>query len=221
MRLPILDPDAAGNAHLHDLLDRLHPADIPAFVEKLTTQPLRAKFHTYRELLVGAHIRDQGFNVRYEQDVYEKTPDWSLFSEDEKLLEVIDVVTLHQRNEKEREINNSIRCTNMWTGWITIPPEHIYRKLDDKAGQYASLADQALIPYVVALYGEFIASLSPEEIAYVLNAYEGGWFKTRPEVAGVIYFREHLFRFEFTCFSNPFALCKSAILQAQSGSVPL
>ena len=35
--LPQLDPNEWGNEHLHLLLLRLHPNDVAAFVEKLTT----------------------------------------------------------------------------------------------------------------------------------------------------------------------------------------
>src|SRR3546814_3278953 len=94
---------------MHDLSGQLHPADAAPFGEKLTTQPLRARFHTYRELLLGVHLRQRGANFRYEQLICEKTPDWSLRREESQLLEVIDVVTLLQRNAKEQQISTSIR----------------------------------------------------------------------------------------------------------------
>src|SRR3546814_8976642 len=81
-----------------------------------------------------------------------KTPDWSLRSDESQLLEVIDVVTLHQRNAKEQEISTTIRSSSRWAGWIGIPPDHIYRKLSDKAGQYAELVRQAKVPYVLGVF---------------------------------------------------------------------
>src|SRR4029434_3218401 len=100
-----------GNAHLQRLIRRLHPSDFAPFVENLTTQPLREGFPTYRELRLGAQIRGGGADFRYEQEVDGQTPDWSL-SENGRLVELVDVVTLHQRNEKEREITMSIRSTH-------------------------------------------------------------------------------------------------------------
>jgi hypothetical protein len=216
--LPRLDPDEAGNAHLHELIDRLHPDDAAPFVEKLTTQPLRARFHTYRELLLGAHLRQSGANFRYEQLICGKTPDWSLCGEDSRLLEVIDVVTLHQRNEKEQEISASVRSSGSWSGWIGIPPDHIYRNLSDKAGQYSELVRKAGVPYVLGVFGEFVASLSPQEIQQVLYRQHNGWFATVPEVSGVIYFRERNFSFEFSYFSNPAALYPSKVVSGQPGA---
>ncbi len=215
INLPRLDPDEQGNAHLQDLIGHLHPDDAAPFVEKLTTQPLRARFHTYRELLLGAHLRQAGANFRYEQVIGAQTPDWSLFDDGLQLLEVIDVLTLHQRNAKEQEISTSIRSSSRWAGWITIPPDHIYRKLSDKAGQYAELVRKAKVPYVLGVFGEFVASLSPEEIQHVLYVRHDGWFNTAPEVSGVIYFRERNFNFEFNYFSNPVAFHQSTVMSGQ------
>lgn len=210
--LPRLDPDEQGNAHLQNLIRHLHPDDIAPFVEKLTTQRLRERFHTYRELLLGVHLRQCGVDFRYEQTIGGKTPDWSLHRDEHQLLEVIDVLTLHQRNEKEKDISTTILSNGSWTGWIGIPPDHIYRKLTDKAGQYSELVCKAKVPYVLAVFGEFVASLSPEDIQHVLYVQHDGWFKTSPEVSGVIYFREKNCSFEFKYFPNPTALYSSTVL---------
>lgn len=207
--LPRLDPDERGNAHLQRLISSLHPDDSRPFVDKLTTQPLRERFHTYRELLLGAQIRRGGNDFRYEQEIDGQTPDWSLV-ENGLLVEVVDVLTLRQRNEKEKEITSSIRSASGWDGWLTIPPDHIYRKFSDKAGQYSALARRAHVPYVLAAFGEFLASIAPEEIENVLHAQHGGWFATAPEVSGIIYFREKNFRFEFVYFPNATAHHPSA-----------
>jgi hypothetical protein len=214
--LPQLDPDEYGNRHLQDLVRRLHPDDMPRFVEKLTTQPLRDRFHTYRELLVGAHLRDRGFAVRYEHQIDGHTPDWTLV--DRTPMEVIDVLTLHQRHDKDVEITSSIRDGGNWAGWITIPPDHIYRKLSDKAGQYSALAKRTQSPYVLAVYGEFIASIDPEDIEHVLFTQHGGWFTITPEVSGVIYCRERTFQFEYTYFSNPYAALQSILIREQAST---
>ena len=208
-QLPQLDPDEHGNARLQRLIRCLHPDDYGPFVAKLTTQPLRARLHTYRELLLGAQIRRGGADFRYEQEVDGQTPDWSL-SEGGKLLELIDVLTLHQRNEKEREITTSLHTKKRWAGWITIPADHIYRKLNDKSGQYSALAREKRVPYVLAAFGDFFASISPEEVKRVLYVEHDGWFATVPEVSGVIYFTERSFRFEFMYFQNPAALSPPA-----------
>jgi hypothetical protein len=205
MDLPRLDPDNYGNEHLHALLRRVHPDDVRPFVEKLTKQPLRDRFHTYRELLIGVHLRDRGFDARYEQAIFGQTPDWSLIDSGGNFMELIDVLTLHQRHDKDVEISAAIRAERLWAGWITVPPDHIFRKLNDKAGQYSGLARQIGIPYVLAAYGEFTAAIDPQEIEQVLLFQHGGWFATRPEVSGFIYCRETQLEFEYTYFANPHA----------------
>jgi hypothetical protein len=215
MNLPRLDPDDYGNEHLHALLRRVHPDDVRSFVEKLTNQPLRARFHTYRELLVGVHLQDQGFDVRYERRVGDQTPDWCLANEENSSMEVVDVLTLHQRYEKDVEISTAIRNSGLWSGWITVPSDHIYRKLTDKAGQYSKLANESNTPFVLAVYGEFTASIAPEEMEHMLFVQHGGWFTSTTEVSGLIYCREKNFQFEYTYYVNPHAAHQSSLLSLQ------
>jgi hypothetical protein len=67
------------------------------------------------------------------------------------------------------------------------------------------------VPYILATYGDFLASITPEEVERVLYTQHGGWFTTAPEVSGLIYFREKDLRFEFTYFTNPAAINQPAI----------
>lgn len=78
MQIPRLDPDERGNAHLQRLVRSLHQDDQRAFIKKLTTLPRRGRFHTYRELILGARIRAEGADFRYERVIEGQTPDWSL-----------------------------------------------------------------------------------------------------------------------------------------------
>jgi hypothetical protein len=215
INLPRLDPDDAGDARLRALVARLHPDDVRPFVEKLTTQSLPARFHTYRELLAGIHLRDRGFDVRYERDIGKQTPDWALMSAEGTIIEILDVVTLHQRYEKDAEIREAVRTSGQWSGWITIPPDHIYRKLSDKARQYSRTAKDLNLPYVLAVFGDFTASISPEDMRHVLYEQHDGWFKTAPEVSGLIYFRESALGFEYSYYVNRYAALRSVMLPTQ------
>ncbi len=212
MRLPRLDPDDRGNEHLHALLRRIDPKDVAAFLEKLTNLSLRPRLHAYRELLVGSHLRDRGFDVRYEQRIRCKTPDWSLIKSDGSPLELVDVLTLEQRHDKRIEITSAIKSNKRWSGWITVPRDHIYRKLNDKAGQYSVLVREEGVPYVLAMYGEFIASVDPRDVERVLFEQHGGWFSATPGVSGLIYCRETNFEVEYTYFENPYASYRSSFI---------
>ena len=126
--------------------------------------------------------------------------------------EVLDVVTLHQLNQKDLEITASIKTSQRWAGWITVPPDHIYRKLTDKAGQYSKLARHSNMPFVLAVYGEFVADITPSDMHHVLFERHEGWFTSAPEISGLIYFRETLSQFEYTYYSNPHAANPSLLL---------
>jgi hypothetical protein len=71
------------------------------------------------------------------------------------------------------------------------------------------------LPYVLAVYGEWTASVTPEEFQYVLLVQHGGWFKSAVEVSGVIYCKAkdlRPFHFEFFYYPNPYAARPSALL---------
>ena len=209
--MPRLDPDEDGNHRLQELVKKLDADDVQVFVNKFTTQSLSSRFHTYRELLIGAHLREHGFDVRYEHQIGGKTPDWSLLNTDGTPKEIIDVFTLHQRHEKDMGISDALARERCYAGWITVPPDHIYRKLSDKAGQYSGLTKLYNIPFVLAPFIEFNASIEQEELRLVLFDLHGGWFTMAPHVSGVIYARMRNFQFELNVIPNPYAEHKSAL----------
>src|SRR3546814_20936603 len=96
-----------------------------------------------------------------------------------------------------------------------MPTEHTERKLSDKAGQYAEVVRQVKVPYFLGVCGEFVASLSPEEIQHVLYVQHDGWYRTAQEVSGVIYFREKNFSFEFRYLLIPAPLYPSTVSSGQ------
>ena len=59
------------------------------------------------------------------------------------------------------------------------------------------------MPYVVAMFGEFTASVEPDEVYHVVSELHGGIFGDIPSLAGVIFFRERSGDYEFSRFANP------------------
>jgi hypothetical protein len=56
----------------------------------------------------------------------------------------------------------------------------------------------------VAVFGEFMADVEPEEIHAVLfKDYDGGLFKQCPTLGGVLYFEESAGRYIFKYIRNP------------------
>jgi hypothetical protein len=179
----------AGNSSINDriysCLATLDPRDVPAFFRKFRRGGGDdERFHTFRELLLGSHLRQRGWAVRYEQHLAGKTPDWLIPAGASGPSEIVDVVTLHQRRSTDVEIGATISAGQIWSGWVTIPPDHILSKLDQKVGSYRRLASLHALPYTVALFGEFTASVDPEEVSHVLYEHHGACSRRLPSSQG-------------------------------------
>jgi hypothetical protein len=174
------------------MLGALHPADVLRFVRKFRSDADEQCFHTYRELILGSHLRTRGWNLRYEQSLGGRTPDWVLIDDDGQVAEIIDVVTLHQRRVVDSAIGKAFSLHRTWIGWVSTPPDRLFAKLREKMVAYASTAANLHLPYVVALFGEFTAPIEPCEVHHVLHELHGGVFAAVPTVAGTIFFRGRL-----------------------------
>ncbi len=206
----------AGNSHInsriYEMFNDIEPSDRAAFVKKFKTESDRQRFHTFRELVIGSHLRRQGMKLRYAQKILGKTPDWVLLDAADKIVEILDVVTLHQREAKETDIMASVSFGQIWSGWITIPSDHIYSKIERKANAYAALVGKINRPYVVCLFGEFFASVDPEEVRHVLYEHHGGALSKLPTLAGVIFFFEESGTYRYSYFANHAATYPSSLL---------
>lgn len=174
-------------------------------VRKFRSESDEQCFHTYRELILGSHLRRQGGDWRYEQKIGSKTPDWVVYDSDDQVIEIVDVFTLHQRRETDVAIFKGLSFRGSWAGWITIAPDHLFSKIEQKANTYAKLIEKLGVPYVVAMFGEFTASVEPDEVYHVVSELHGGIFGDIPSLAGVIFFRERSGDYEFSRFANPVA----------------
>lgn len=201
------------NGRIHEMLGTLHPADVPRFVRKFRSDADEQCFHTYRELILGAHLRTLGWNLRYEQTLGGKTPDWILVNHDGEVAEIIDVVTLHQRRVVDRAIAKAVSSHRPWVGWVSTSPERLFAKLREKTEAYASAAANLHVPYIVALFGEFTAPIEPFEVHHVLHELYGGVFAAVPAVAGTIFFRERHGQYEYHHFANSRATLRSRIIR--------
>jgi len=100
-----------------------------------------------------------------------------------------------------------------WVGWISTLPDRLFSKIREKAEAYATLAYELHLPYVVALFGEFMAPIEPQEVRHVLHELHGGVFAAVPTVAGAIFFRERLGEYEYHRFTNSDAKLRSQIVR--------
>ena len=213
----------AGNSSINSLiyasLECIHPDDVASFVRKFRSEKGAQLYHTLHELTMGAELWRRGVPMRYERQIDGKTPDWSLQDQADEVTEIFDVTALHQRHTIEADMLHTLSRGEIWSGWISIPPDHIYSKIEQKAGPYANLVGSLGIPYVIGIFGEFTASIDPEELHCVLFSHHGGLFHVLPTVSGVLYCSEENGIHSYTHFANPHAQFTSlAVAPAFDGS---
>lgn len=201
MRFGVIAGSEAINTRIYAALEHIHPDDAPKIVAKFRCTSDKQRFHAFRELLVGAHLRANGLEVRYERKMLGKTPDWTLLVAGDAV-ELIDVATIHQRKALDAEIGRTLAAGLIWSGWPGIPSEHIYGKVDAKAGAYAELAASVGVAYTIFLHGEFTACLDADDIKKVLLA-DDGVFATRPHLSGVGFFTHRNGVDCYSYFKNP------------------
>lgn len=108
MQFGVLAPNMRINARIYEMFERIDPADVPAFARKFRSESDEQRLHTFRELIVGAHLRAHGLDARYEQLVRGKTPDWVTLDRAARPDELIDVATLHQRRETKTDMTRTL-----------------------------------------------------------------------------------------------------------------
>jgi hypothetical protein len=213
MRFGVISGNDAINARIYTALEHIHPDDAPKLVAKFRDHTTdKQSFHTFRELLVGSHLRANGLDARYECAVEGKTPDWTLLRDGVEPIELIDVTTIHQRYALDAEIGRALASGRIWSGWGGIPPEHVHGKIDAKAGAYAALAAHMQIAYTVFVHGEFTSFLDAGDIEEVVSG-EQGVFETRPYLSGVGFFSHANGIDTYSYFENPNAARPSLALR--------
>lgn len=136
MKFGVLAKNQHINSRIYEMFGRIDPTDVPTFVRKFRSERDEQRFHTLRELMVGSHLQAHGMRARYEQDIRGKTPDWVLYDSSGGIQELVDLVSLHQRREIEMDMVGTLLTGKAWAGWATIPPNHLYAKIEQKANLY-------------------------------------------------------------------------------------
>jgi hypothetical protein len=133
-----------------------------------------------------------------------KTPDWVLVQSTGEIICVIDVVTFHKDSATERSMMRKLSRGEIWCDWMPSNSQRLFQTLEEKVGRYKAIVAKLQIPYVIALFGEFLASIDDHEINDVLfTDHGGGIFGQSPNLSGVLFFEESSGRYMFTYFPNP------------------
>lgn len=192
------------NETIYRCFDRIYDGDVPRFVRKFKEQlnDDTQVMHTFRELVLGAYLASRGLDVRYEFRFDEATPDWCFVDESIEPTAIVEVVNFHLDRMTENSIEPQRQANEVWVGWQRPNDDRLYQSIQRKANRYQALVQKHKLPYVVALFGEFIAVVNSDELNACLYG-ENGIFEQHAQVSGLLYFEENAGTYQFRYIPNP------------------
>jgi hypothetical protein len=199
------------NAFIYDCFSHLVEEDQQKFAKRFRNQPHDSNevMHTFRELVLGAYLCSRGFEARFESVVEGFTPDWSIVGAQSEVTAIVELTTFHLDMATEQEINDQLRAKGLSCVWRDARKNNVdrlYHCLWHKAQTYRQLVMAMGIPYVVAVFLDFRASVDLEEIRSCLSGDETGLFRMYSELSGVLCFEETGGRYSFAYEPNPAAV---------------
>jgi len=205
-----LSESIAINEAIYRCFEAISVSNQKKFVKKFKEQPHEESqvMDTFRELVLGAFLGSSKFNIEYEREIEEKTPDWCIVDEKSKIKCIIELINYHIDKVTDDEIDAKKKAGNSFIGYRPDQndPFHnrSYSRIQGKATYYKGLIQNNNLPYVIALFADFKSAVDYEDIKRILFG-EDPIFKLYPEVSGVLFFTENLGRYSFFYFANPFA----------------
>lgn len=162
--------------------------------------------HTFRELLVGAYLANQGEKLEYEMGLGAKTPDWTLVDGNGRPIAILELTNFHAPRAEETAMRESQNRSEIYCDWQPDPTRRLYQAIQVKVDSYSQLVRDLGVAYVVAVYGDFLAAVEIDELREVLyEAHDGGIFRYSQAIAGVLFFEERSGTYGFQYLSNPAA----------------
>jgi len=201
--------NTAINARIYPCFEHIREEDVRKFVKKFREQPSDSDqiMHTFRELILGAYLGSNGFEVRHDYLIGGKTPDWCILSETSTVGCIVELTNLHLDRATENEIEGQLRTKLIAWAWLPQRQDRLYCCVSRKAQVYKALVEEHQIAYVIAVFSDFKAPVDWEEELYpsLTNA-EHGLFKLYPHISGVLHFEVTSKGYVFGYLGNPGAL---------------
>ena len=195
------------NALIYHCFRYLHDADQDKFARKFKAQHSGAehKMHLFRELILGAHLSSSGLRVRYEHAAAGRTPDWCILDETSTPTCIIELLNFHIDHGTKRNVERQLQTGHVVVYWRDEKKDNVsclYDRIRQKADRYRSMVRALGTPYVIAVFGDFLVSIDPEEVHSCLEAKGSGLFDEYTEISGVLYFQEAHGRYVFSYMPN-------------------
>ena len=163
--------------------------------------------HTFRELILGAYLAASGLNARYELPIEGLSPDWTILGTENGLIRgIVELTNFHIDRATDLETEQQVRSAGVAAYWRDKNKDNtarLHQTIWAKARKYKPLVQKLNVPYVVALFADFKATLNFEEVRQCLFGPEFGLFEICPELGGVLYFEESAGRYSFQYAGNP------------------
>jgi len=201
----------AGNKSIDKTIyrcfDFLEVSDQKKFVVKFREQRNDSEqiMHTFRELILGAYLSSNHFKVKYEYDINGKTPDWCILNGKSEIEGIVELTNFHIDRLAENEIKDdwnkkgsSLVFRNKYRNNL----DRLYKCIWLKIQTYQESVKSVGKPYVISVFGDFLAAVKFKEIKFCLNDKESGLFELYPELSGVLYFQEFSGSYHFEYESN-------------------
>lgn len=186
----------SGNKRISTTIYRcfsyLPEREILKFVRKFRTQPHDQPqvMHTFRELILGAYLFKNGFLAESEHKIETKTPDWCITDKNLMPICIIELVNFHLDKETSDEVEEGFRERGAWANFTKPNTARLYTSIQKKCATYKMVATKQNLPYIVSVFGDFMADVQNEEIEECLFDSEWGLFYMYPELSGLLYFSE-------------------------------
>ncbi len=217
---------SVGNA-----LTYLTPADQNKARKKIRAQASddRQVTHTAHELYAGVFMARLGYTTQYEPKINGRTPDWRFTGAGGQRDLLADVVNFHlpqiedelARQVVDHQDKDAIVSTCFWQ---PDNQQRLFSALQEKARKYRELAAATGLPYVVFVYGDWLADLRHHDFIACLSPStetEVGLFESYPTLAGVCHIGHGLMsELQFTYYpSNVHA--EAAAFEILNGTLPI
>ena len=198
----------AGNKSINEAIYRcfeyICEEDARKFVRKFLEQHQDEDgvMHTLRELILGAFLGLNGFNVKYERAMGRRTPDWCILDKTLEPMCIVEVTNFHIDRATENDINAQFQAGGVWLGRPSSNVKRLYDRIRHKASSYKVLAHEYGVAYIIALFGELKANVDLEELQECLLDERDGLFGNYPVLSGLLFFEDTNGPYQFTYIPN-------------------
>jgi len=188
--------------------------DEDSLLKNFQTQNPDQAMHTFTELVMGAYLSSKGLRVRYDREIDDKRPDWSILeAEGESITGIVELTNFHIDKATNDDMGQQMCMRQAATYWSAQIKDknlnRLYHVIRNKSTAYKSLIDKRQVPFVVGVVLEFRLSTEFEDVLKcILNHEQYGLFCMYKHLSGVLYFREVAGQYSFEYAGNQNATCK-------------